>query len=42
MRLNVGKMDDGADMQLPIFTNLSGDSSLFVYIRQVTHVFSGD
>lgn len=43
MRLNVdGGMNDGSDMQLPIFTNISGDSSLFVYIRQVTHVFTGD
>lgn len=42
IRLNVSDQQDGTDMQLPIFTNLSGDSSLFVYIRQVTHVFRGD
>lgn len=42
IRLNVADQQGGTDMQLPIFTNLSGDSSLFVYIRQVTHVFKGD
>lgn len=42
IRINIGDMNDGTDSQLPMFTNLSGDSSLFVYIRKVTHVFSGD
>lgn len=44
MRLNVGDImqGDGADSQLPVFTNLSQDSSLFVYIRKVTHKFQGD
>lgn len=41
VRLNVGEMASGGDTQLNIFTNLKGDSSLFVYLRKVTHVFSG-
>ena len=44
MRLNVGEIfeGDGADSQLPIFTNLSSDASLYVYVRQVTHHFKGE
>jgi hypothetical protein len=32
---NVGEIfeGDGADAQLPVFTNLSADASLFVYVR---------
>lgn len=44
MRLNVGEIfeGDGADAQLPVFTNLSADASLFVYVRKVTHHFKGE
>lgn len=42
MRLNVTSNDYQAESQLPIHTGLKNDSSLLVYIRQVTHVFKGD
>ena len=42
MRLNVTSNDYQAESQLPIHTGLNNDSSLLVYIRQVTHVFKGD
>lgn len=35
IRLNIGDLFDGSDKMLP----LCGDGSMFVYIRQVTHVF---
>lgn len=41
VRLNIGDIMNGSDTQLDVFTNLKGDSSLFVYLRKVTHVFSG-
>lgn len=41
VRLNIGDITNGSDTQLDVFTNLKGDSSLFVYLRKVTHVFSG-
>ena len=41
VRLNIGNMMEGGESQMNIFSNLRGDSSLFVYLRKVTHVFSG-
>lgn len=38
IRLNIGDLFDGSDKMLP----LCGDGSMFVYIRQVTHVFQGE
>lgn len=42
MRLNVGELAQGGELQLPIFTNLNQDSSLYVYVRKVTHIFQGN
>lgn len=38
MRLSIDKAENGGDQQLNIFTS---DNTLFVYLRQVTHVFRG-
>lgn len=42
IRLNVHDLTNGGDLQLPLFTTLKGDSSIFVYIKEVTHEFRGD
>lgn len=41
MRLNIGDLYNGGDSQLNIFSNLSGDNSLYVYVKKVSHVFRG-
>lgn len=41
MRLNIGDLYNGGDSQLNIFPNLSGDSSLYVYVKKVSHIFRG-
>lgn len=41
MRLNIGDLYNGGDSQLNIFSNLSGDNSLYVYVKKVSHIFRG-
>lgn len=42
IRLNVGELINGGELQIPIFTNLNQENCLYVYVRKVTHIFQGD
>lgn len=42
LKLNVGDLKNGEETQIPLYTNLNQDSSMFIYVRKVTHIFKGD
>jgi hypothetical protein len=42
IKINVGDLTQGQESQIPLYTNLNQDSSIFIYVRKVTHVFKGD